>query len=378
MLIGIGIGLGRASIDPSAAILGLFANGEQGAWYDPSDLTTLYQDRDGISAVTAVEQSVGLMLDKRKGPTPGAESFPGFASATAFNANGTISIGANSVTATCTVAGLFGINWSSLAGVVGQSYDMLVTISANASSGKAVQLDFAGRSTSLGTAVATVTRKYIDGISVQQLIIYIIGGAIGDTFTISAVSVKTLEGNHATQATAGARPVVKSGNYVLLDGTDDSIATAAGGGASTYALIVMGFQLAALGAARTLFSDRTGNTGLKLEVTAANAIVLSGGNGTTINTATGNAVAATTNYVVTAIYDGTNLSVQLNSAAAVTAACVLSAGTAAVSLGKDNGAASGFLSGRIYAMVYVKNDVQTTAQIAAAQQYVAGKSGVVL
>lgn len=42
----------------------LFANGEQGTWYDPSDLTTLFQDSAGTTPVTGVEQVVGLMLDK--------------------------------------------------------------------------------------------------------------------------------------------------------------------------------------------------------------------------------------------------------------------------------------------------------------------------
>ena len=42
----------------------LFAAGEQGVWYDPSDLTTLYQDAAGTTPVTAVEQPVGLVLDK--------------------------------------------------------------------------------------------------------------------------------------------------------------------------------------------------------------------------------------------------------------------------------------------------------------------------
>jgi hypothetical protein len=43
----------------------LFTQGEQGAWYDPSDYSTLFQDSAGTTPVTAVEQSVGLMLDKR-------------------------------------------------------------------------------------------------------------------------------------------------------------------------------------------------------------------------------------------------------------------------------------------------------------------------
>jgi len=42
----------------------LFLAGEQGAWYDPSDLSTLFQDTAGTVPVTAVEQSVRLMRDK--------------------------------------------------------------------------------------------------------------------------------------------------------------------------------------------------------------------------------------------------------------------------------------------------------------------------
>ena len=42
----------------------LFANNEQGAWYDPSDYSTLFQNSTGTTPVTAVEQPVGLMLDR--------------------------------------------------------------------------------------------------------------------------------------------------------------------------------------------------------------------------------------------------------------------------------------------------------------------------
>jgi hypothetical protein len=42
----------------------LFAGGIQGAWYDPSDLTTLFQDSAGTTPVTASGQPVGKMLDK--------------------------------------------------------------------------------------------------------------------------------------------------------------------------------------------------------------------------------------------------------------------------------------------------------------------------
>ena len=42
----------------------LFPGGVQGAWYDPSDYSTLFQDSAGTTPVTAVEQSVRLMRDK--------------------------------------------------------------------------------------------------------------------------------------------------------------------------------------------------------------------------------------------------------------------------------------------------------------------------
>lgn len=42
----------------------LFTSGEQGVWYDPNDLSTLFQDSAGTTPVTAAGQPVGRMLDK--------------------------------------------------------------------------------------------------------------------------------------------------------------------------------------------------------------------------------------------------------------------------------------------------------------------------
>lgn len=44
--------------------LALFAASEPGAWYDPSDIATLFQDAAGTTPVTAAGQPVGLVLDK--------------------------------------------------------------------------------------------------------------------------------------------------------------------------------------------------------------------------------------------------------------------------------------------------------------------------
>ena len=42
----------------------LFANNEQGFFYDPNDLSTMFQDTAGTVPVTAVGRPVGLILDK--------------------------------------------------------------------------------------------------------------------------------------------------------------------------------------------------------------------------------------------------------------------------------------------------------------------------
>jgi hypothetical protein len=62
-------GFGIAPFDPRD----LFSAGEQGAWYDSSDFSTLFTDSAGTTPVTAVEQFVGLMLDKSKGLVLGPE-----------------------------------------------------------------------------------------------------------------------------------------------------------------------------------------------------------------------------------------------------------------------------------------------------------------
>jgi len=53
--------------------LSLFAASEPGAWYDPSDLTTMFTDAAGSTPVTTPGQTVALLLDKSKGLVLGSE-----------------------------------------------------------------------------------------------------------------------------------------------------------------------------------------------------------------------------------------------------------------------------------------------------------------
>lgn len=63
MALGLSVALpyrGQSLLNPST----LFAGGEQGGWYDPSDLSTLFQDSAGTTRVTALGQAVGRINDK--------------------------------------------------------------------------------------------------------------------------------------------------------------------------------------------------------------------------------------------------------------------------------------------------------------------------
>lgn len=54
----------RALLGGAFTPASLFTAGEQGVWYDPSDLTTMFQDAAGTTPVSAVNDPVGKILDK--------------------------------------------------------------------------------------------------------------------------------------------------------------------------------------------------------------------------------------------------------------------------------------------------------------------------
>jgi hypothetical protein len=121
---GLGVGLlasttlstrNRAPFSPAS----LFATGEQGAWYDPSDLTTLFQDSAGTTPVTAAGQQVGRINDKSgrgnnatqstsgQRPTLGREPYTGVRNLLTFTEqfdNAAWGVGGLTVTANTTVA----------------------------------------------------------------------------------------------------------------------------------------------------------------------------------------------------------------------------------------------------------------------------------
>ena len=175
----------------------LFAASEQGVWYDPSQINTLYQDSAGTTPITAPAQTVGLMLDKSQGLVLGSElrgsgaiGLVGTATAATYNTT----TGVGTVTRVDASNQSF-VQWTGLTAAYCK-----VTVTCTSGVGITVR---AGTYTGSGTVV----------LSGQEFTLYSLssGGAITITsssatsgFTVT--SVKLIPGNHATQATSTQRP----------------------------------------------------------------------------------------------------------------------------------------------------------------------------
>jgi len=225
--------------------LSLFAAGEQGAWYDPSDLTTLFQDSAGTTPVTALEQPVGLMLDKRLGLVLGSELVTNgdFSSGTTgwSASNGSITNSAGKGLFTKNAVGGAGIViGSALTTEIGKTYVLRGTYEkgttttngflwvSNNSDGSAY---YAQSTNADGQLVvyfrATATTTYV-GVRSDSM-------SANTTYFADNISVRELPGNHAFQSTAASRPVL-SARYNLLTKTeqfDDAAWTKAGASVST-------------------------------------------------------------------------------------------------------------------------------------------------
>lgn len=171
----------------------------------------LFQDSTGATPVTAVEQPVGLILDKRKGLVLGPELVTGAASA---YPNSTIATVGDTVTATCSTNGTYGIRWATGAVATAGWVKMTVEIVTNGAARSVVlfpNLINAGVNvgTTVGNKVCHTLVAATSGSNADTAIL-IQGGVAGETFSVRLASVKYLDGNHAYQTTSAARPVLRA------------------------------------------------------------------------------------------------------------------------------------------------------------------------
>ena len=183
---------------------GLFAASEPGAWYDPSDLTTLFQDSAGTTPVTGPNQTIGLMLDKSQGLVLGPELVVNgtFDTDTVWVKEAGWSISGGAANKTSGVAGSIYQVAATL--VQGSTYLVTFTVS-NVTSG-AVYPQSKGTLGNPITANGTYTQRLIAGSgSTARAIEFYANGTFAGS--IDNISFKLLAGNHATQATSTQRPI---------------------------------------------------------------------------------------------------------------------------------------------------------------------------
>jgi hypothetical protein len=193
----------RGGFSPSA----LFALAEPGVWFDPSDLSTLYQDTAGTTPVTTTGQSVGLMLDKSKGLVLGPELVTNgdFSSGTGWTTNTGWSITGGAAVGAAVSTSLFG---GGVTPVAGRTYRVDFDVISYTSGSLFVTVggNFSGNPSLTGAAMAPGRKSvYVVSGSSPSRGVEFYGGSIAAT--IDNISVKELPGNHAVQATTANRPI---------------------------------------------------------------------------------------------------------------------------------------------------------------------------
>lgn len=185
------------------AVRDLFNNSVQGVWFDPSDLSTLFQDAAGTTPVTGMEQPVGLMLDKRR-PYASVTALPAMTCSASVTQSGNVLTFSNSPAndQASSAVGLSAFGF----------YRMSFTVSGTGS--LVVYVGASPRVFSTGTY--TLLPWYANGA--DFFVFRANTGGFNGTVTFQ--ERQDFLGNHATQPTSASRPVL-SARYNLLTATED-------------------------------------------------------------------------------------------------------------------------------------------------------------
>lgn len=237
---------GHSMAAPAAQAAGgslaaIFAGGVVGAWYDPSDRATLYQDHAGTTPVTALEQTVALMLDKSRGLVRGAEL-------NALGANG-VPVGTTETDngdgsftyAQATPSNNDRAQYNFAPISTGRWYEARVVLSAPVATTARVRLyqnnptfsTVADNIAAVGASQTTLTviGYFAAGFIESGILIYPdSSGATGKSVRVHSISFRELPGLHVGQLTAGQRPTLSARKNLLTktDQLNDAVWTKVG------------------------------------------------------------------------------------------------------------------------------------------------------
>ena len=228
-LLGLGLPAGGLVFNP----LSFFADGTNGVLFDLSDASTVFSDAIGTTAAS-VDGALGLLLDKSRGLTLGSELVTNgdFVSAAGWTLGTGCTISGGKLN--CATAASPIVVYSSISPAAASRWFKCSWTIDSRSAGDVVLRLFSGGSSvvvngfAYQSAAGTFTAYVLTNAAPDR--VYLQLGGSGFTGVIDNITVKEVAGNHAYQATSGAKPVWKTsaGKYfALFDGSDDGLATAA-------------------------------------------------------------------------------------------------------------------------------------------------------
>lgn len=424
----------------------LFSAGQQGAWYDPSDFSTLFQDSAGTTPVTAVEQPLGKSNDKsgrgNHATQATAASRPVLSARVNLltktdlltDAAWTV-IDAAPVKNQANSAGAPNSAWLVTEGSAGTSLvkqnggfaaGVLLTESIVLKAGTSTWVRLLlrdssesngcqqwfnlstgavgaagavlGSGTAFTSGITTEANGFyrcwlsckLDAASTSGGVRVLSASADGagrvnnSTYVIESPQLETgptatryQRVNTATDYDTAGFPL-----YEKLDGVDDSLSSATGGGGTAGFFFCAAVKvLGGAGTAREIWNDRVGTNGYIVRANTLNNASLLAGNGsfvTQIATGASSLLVGETR-IVTAWDDGSTINIQIDRGTVSSVARpAVSAGSNSFTVGKHNETASNFFPGNIYAAIYVKDSGLTATQRALVQRHVASKAGIAL
>lgn len=209
------------------AIVRAIVSESNGALFDPSDMSTMFQDAAGTIPVTAVEQPVGLMLDKVRGLMLGPElvsngTFDTDASGWTPTGIGVTNYTIDSGTVIVTTNAVSGLA-QAVPTEVGKLYRATVKLKSISGVSGSCRVDAplgppVAQSASSSSLESTTVQVIFKATSSQTTLCLRVSSA--GTFSFDEVSTRELYGYHATQPITASRPTL-SARYNLLTKTED-------------------------------------------------------------------------------------------------------------------------------------------------------------
>lgn len=219
-------GGGSGGGTPEDIIRGIFTGGAVGAWYDPSDFSTMFDTVYAQNTITAATQSVGLILDKSKSLALGPDilvngSLTG--SATGWTLGGSWVYGGNALNGVVASSADYASASGSPTLTAGALYKV-ETISTLNSGSNFFQVY--GGAYSRGITSPGTNYAYLINSSAVKMSLRGVFPTV--SVVVDNVTVKLMDSRPAYNANTGQRPVLTltAGSYWLnFDAIDDTLAT---------------------------------------------------------------------------------------------------------------------------------------------------------